>query len=44
MDKKPAEMDSINYMTAVNLWMTFHFDIPEFLCFFKEYIVFEYVF
>lgn len=25
MDKKSGEMESINYMTAVNLWMTFPF-------------------
>ena len=37
MVKKSAEMESSNYMTAVNLWMTFHFlTFQNFLFFLKS--------
>lgn len=47
MDKKPAKMESISFMKAVNLWMTFSLlALQNFyiILFLKEYIIFQYVF
>jgi len=43
MDKKSAEMESISYVKAVNLQMTFPLlTFQNFHIFFTEYKVFEY--